>query len=324
MDIRPMRKETGVSLVEIWPSAWESFTWPYYQRKPNSYRVKKIAEGLRGGYRPDPITVYQTNGKLHVVDGGHRVLAYMFNKQQYELSEPIPALLYTNGAINENETFVRENTKLRMSPVNIIRANERSRCCELIRGLSSKGSLFAEYGDPYNYPVGALSIVKAGIILAKEGDDLQVYSQAYLSVASAIDELDSILLQDPGHWANGVERFLGYLLRLWGNDGRHLLNFGVLGFAYFLSKNRPRFFKNGKLVIQSTRSRNSGKRGTRITQDRSDFTKLAALEVRWNKRPDPLYIEASRDPGAVAQEINRHFWRSHPKKVRIWRPELTL
>ncbi|MGD8389046.1 MAG: hypothetical protein PVG49_18005 [Desulfobacteraceae bacterium] len=28
------------------------------------------------------------------------------------------------------------------------------------------------------------------------------------------------------------------------------------------------------------------------------------LDWRWNKRGDVLYTEASRDPGAVAQEVN--------------------
>jgi hypothetical protein len=119
-------------------------------------------------------------------------------------------------------------------------------------------------------------------------------------------------------------QFLDYIFELWGNDGRHLNNFGVLGFAYFLVKNRPRFFDGEELIINAMRSRNMGKRGNISTSDRSDFTKLQYLKDRWSKPGDILAIEATRRPDIVAYVINQWFWRNVPKQNRIWRPETTL
>ncbi|MCK4783969.1 MAG: hypothetical protein KAV87_09480, partial [Desulfobacteraceae bacterium] len=178
--------------------------------------------------------------------------------------------------------------------------------------------------DLYDYPIKPLTIVKASLILAQDDDDLAINSLAYLSVARATRALDGILEQRLLHWVTTVQ-FLTYSLQLWGEEGRHTLNFGVLGFAYFLAKNREVFLKNEKLVIKSTRYGISEKSRTKKElKDNTDFTKLAALRSRWENWGDQLWINASRDPVRIAIEINNHFWSHRKKSVHIWRPELTL
>lgn len=314
----PVGEEAGVRLVMIPPDVWQRFKWPDYQRRPNLNKVTQIAQGLLTGYVPGPVTVYQKNGDLNLVDGGHRVMAYMQNLEKEGIRQDIMALLYEDGTIDENETFVAENTKLRMSPANIINANNRSTCCGLIRSLA--GYVFKGCDSVHSYPVGPLTIIKAGIILNTRGEDLSINRAAYLSVAKAIDELDALIRQDKRCWFNTAE-LLMYISSLWGNDGRHLLNFGVLGFAYFLVKNRPRFFTDAGLAIKTTRTRVSPDLGQYESKDRSDFTKLAALKSRWEDLGDQLYINASRDPVIVAKEINRWFWSYRKKSSRIWIPE---
>lgn len=326
----PAGKDPGVKLVTIQPYQWKNFNWPDYQRKPNPGKVKQIAKGIREGYNPGPITIYEEDGRLNIVDGGHRVKAYIHNLDLYDFERPILALLYDRNTIDQNLMFVRENTKLRMNPINIIRADSRSQCCRLIRGLKDPGSIFERYEDLYDYPIKPLTIVKASLILAQDDDDLAINSLAYLSVARATRALDGILEQRPAHWDTTVQ-FLDYDLQLWGMEGRHTLNFGVLGFAYFLAKNREVFFKDEKLVIKSTVSqierkcrRQNKPEYKRDRKDYSDFTKLAALRSRWENWGDQLWINASRDPVRIAIEINNHFWSHRKKSIRIWRPELTL
>lgn len=319
----PVDEDAGVRLVMIPPDVWRKFKWPDYQRSPNQNKINQIAQGLIKGYKPGPVTVYQKNGHLNLVDGGHRVMAYMQNFEKEGIKENILALLYNEGSIDENETFVAENTKLRMNPLNIINANNKSRVCALIRGL--KDNVFNHCDSIHTYPVGALTIVKAGIILNSHIEEIIINRAAYLSVAKAIDEMDTLISKDNNSWPNTV-RLLQYIIELWGLDGRHLLNFAVLGFAYFIHRNRALFLENGKLIIKSKSSRNFPNRGNKTYEinDKSDFVKLAALKDRWNELGDQLRINASRDPVRIALELNAYFWKHRPKRRKIWDPESTL
>lgn len=334
-------KNRGVKLVEIPPAQWNRFRWPDYQRSPNKTRVNQIARGLKGGYEPGPITLYEQNGYLNVVDGGHRVMAYMRNKDLYGLDVSILALLYEEGAIEQNLTFIHENTKMRMNPANIILADNRSSSCALVRSLSD--SLFASYNHISEYPINPLSLIKAAVILDRRGTELAINSLAYLSVANAIRALDSII-EEKGeeYWEKVVLRFIRYILEMWGYEGRHLCNFAILGFAYFLAQNRPVFFTNGELEINRKWSRLcenlshvSGKcvtgseRKEREVQsksaetDRSDYGKLAAMKTRWENLGDQMYINAPRDPVRIALEINMYFWKNRRKSAQVWWPEPT-
>lgn len=158
------------------------------------------------------------------------------------------------------------------------------------------------------------------------GDELEINSQAYLSVANATKAFDEILLKHGDiAWTNLV-RLIDYMQQLWGDQGRHMLNFGVIGFAFFLSKNAPQFFnKKGVLEIKTKRLTVSEKRGAREFEHlaKSDFGKLAALRTRWEDIGDQLWIEASRNPLRIAGQINTHFWKNKPVSQRIWRPELS-
>lgn len=322
----------GVMLVAVPPESWGLLRFPAYQRKPTAHKVRDIAKGLRAGYQPAPITLIHTGGAYLIVDGGHRFSAFRLNHESYGIAADIPALVYNQDAIDQNQMFVLENNKLRMNPTAIIRADNRHRCSDMVRMLGRSGLLdgtpFDGCANVADYPVRPLSIVKAALVLHAQGEDLWINTLAYYSVSRALDRLDAIIAEDPGFWLHVLLPFLRYEFLLWGSAGRHLLNFGVLGFAYFLSKNRARFFdKSGNLVIKTTRSHVSKKRGSReytTDSDRSDFAKLASIRDRWNEPGDLLRIEASRDPVRVAYEINVHFWKNKAKNTRIWRPELSL
>ena len=84
----PAGKETGVKLVSVYHYQWEHFNWPGYQREPNPGKVKQIAKGIRDGYNPGPITIYEEGSCLNIVDGGHRVKAYIHNFDLYGLEKP--------------------------------------------------------------------------------------------------------------------------------------------------------------------------------------------------------------------------------------------
>jgi hypothetical protein len=221
---------------------------------------------------------------------------------------------------------VNENNKMAMNPTNIIRADDRRFCSFAVRALGEADGPFAGCADVADFPIRPLSIVKAALLLHADGPTLVVDTLAYLSVSRALDALNAIVRGDETQWWERVlEPFLRYELALWGSEGRPLLNFGVLGFALFLAKNKPRFVdKKGKLVIKTTWTHVSEKRGSREYEstDRSDFAKLAALKERWEKPGDLLRIEASRDPYAVAREINAHFWKNRPQAQRVWRPQM--
>jgi hypothetical protein len=323
---RPVDPQTGVSLVHIHRDQWYLFRWPDYQRTPNMTRVKVIAKGIRDGYEPGPVTLYEQNGNLNIVDGGHRVKAYMHNMEKFSHIAPILAILYRENAIEQNAAFILENTKLRMNPSNIIRADHKSKCCGLIRAMGDPGGIFQEYIDLENYPTRPLTLIKAGIVLTMRDEELEINNQAYLSVANAVKLYDEVMTRKgDAAWTNLV-KLVEAIQALWGETGRHWLNFGVLGFAFFLSKNAPRFFnKRGELEIKSTRLSVSEKRRAREFQDsvNSDFGKLAALRERWEERGDQLWIEASRNPLRIAGQINTHFWKNKPVSQRIWRPELS-
>lgn len=337
----------GVMLVAVPPESWGLLRFPTYQRKPTAHKVRDIAKGLRDGYQPAPITLIHTGGAYLIVDGGHRFSAFRLNYESYGIAADIPALIYNQDAIDQNQMFVLENNKLRMNPTAIIRADNRHMCSEMVRMLGRSGLLdgtpFDGCANVADYPIRPLSIVKAALVLHAQGEDLWINTLAYYSVSRALDRLDAIISEDPGFWLNVLLPFLRYEFLLWGSAGRHLLNFGILGFAYFLSKNRARFFdKSGKsmtsvvatssrrspeiLSIKTTRTHKSKSSGSREikSDDRSDFGKLAALRDRWDKPGDLLRIEASRDPVRVAYEINLHFWYKKQKSERIWRPELSL
>lgn len=318
--------DKSVVLVKIPPAQWQQFQWPAFQRQPNQHRVKEIAAGMRDGYEPGPITVYRDNGRFNIVDGGHRVRAYMLNRKTFGISRPIMALMYDLKTIDPNRTFVIENTKLRMNPINIIRADNRSRCCELVRELKEPGHIFAAYDDLYDYPVKPLSIIKVGVIMGKCSEELLLSSMSNLPVARAVKSLDAILEKNPLHWRTVVQ-FLQYAVELWGFEGRHLTNFGAMGFAYFLIRNRPVFFKDGNLLIKTTRAHVFERRGHQEEHekaDRSDYAKLASLKARWDSLRELLGYEATRDATRVALVLNEFFWRNRPKKNRVWRPELSM
>ena len=338
-----MKEEQGfktvenVELVAVPTAAWHLLRFPAYQRKPTVHKVKDIAAGLRAGYAPAPIILYAEGDAYEIVDGGHRFQAYRLNYEQYGLEADIPALIYDRRAIDQCQTFVLENNKLRMDPTSIIRADDRRACCHLVRSLCETCAPFSGIYNLADYPVRPLSIVKAALLLHAQGDELDVNTLAYLSVNRALDRLDKIVGPAGGYefWRGVVEPFLAAELALWGPAGRHLCNFGVLGFAYFLAKNRARFFdKKGNLVIKTSWSRVSekrvtgGKRELREVNskdaDRSDFAKLTSLGKRWEEPKDHLHQEAPRDPVRVAYEINLHFWKNRPKSQRLWRPELSL
>ena len=100
---------------------------------------------------------------------------------------------------------------------------------------------------------------------------------------------------------------------------------GVMGFAYFLAKNRPIFFENGELLIKTTRAHVCTKRGrTETREDRSDYSKLASFKNKWNKMGDQLCIASTGSANYVALVLNELFWKNRAKKSRIWRPELTM
>lgn len=324
------RELDNVKVVAVPPESWHLLHFPAYQRKPTPHKVQDIAAGIRDGYCPAPIILYRTGTSYRIVDGGHRFHAYRLNYETHGIRADIPALVYEENAIDQNVTFVLENNKLRMDPTAIIRADNRRRCCELIRSLCEMNAPFDGIYNIADYPIRPLSIVKAALLLHAQGDDLEVNTLAYLSVNRALDRLDSIVSPKGGSdfWCGVVEPFLAAELALWGPAGRHLCNFAVLGFAYFLAKNRPHFFdKKGNLVIKTTRTHVSEKRGTRqieSSNDRSDFAKLTALRKRWSEIGDQLSINAPRDPVRVAYEINLHFWKNRPKSARLWRPELSL
>ncbi len=324
------KRVENVELVAVPTAAWHRLRFPAYQRKPTVHKVKDIAAGLRAGYVPTPIILYAAGDAYEIVDGGHRFQAYRLNYEQYGLEAEIPALIYDRVAIDQCQTFVLENNKLRMDPTAIIRADDRRACCGLIRALCETCAPFSGIYNIADYPVRPLSIVKAALLLHAQGDELDVNTLAYLSVNRALDRLDRIVGPAGGYefWRGVVEPFLAAELALWGPAGRHLCNFAVLGFAYFLAKNRPRFFdKKGNLVIKTTRTHVSEKRGSRefaSAADRSDFAKLASLGKRWEEPKDHLHQEAPRDPVRVAYEINLHFWKNRPKSARLWRPELSL
>lgn len=330
-----MKEEQGfkrvenVELVAVPRESWHRLRFPAYQRKPTVHKVRDIAAGLRDGYIPAPIILYADDGAYEIVDGGHRFLAYRQNYEQHGISADIPALIYDRTAIDQCRTFVLENNKLRMDPTAIIRADDRRSCCHLIRALGEMTAPFAGIYNLADYPVRPLSIVKAALLLHAQGDELDVNTLAYLSVNRALDRLERIVGPNGGYefWRGVVEPFLAAELALWGDQGRHLCNFAVLGFACFLAKNRPRFFdKKGNLVIKTTCSRVFPKRGNKEYEvnDKSDFAKLAALGKRWEEPKDRLHQEAPRDPIRVAYEINLHFWKNRPRSQRLWRPELSL
>jgi hypothetical protein len=319
--IEGLKSPAGVRLVEIPPELWHALALPDYQRKQNPAKVKDIARGLREGYRPAPILLYVREGGLAVVDGGHRVAAPRLNREQHNFTRDIPALLYEAEAMDQHLSFALENNKLRMSPTALIQADRRRAVSALLRAL--KDGVFSPAESIYDYPVGPLTVVKAALLLYRPDAAQAVNRLAYLSVARALEEADRALEEDPSFWGFVVLPFLSSIGELWGFKGRQCLNFGVIGFAYFLSRNRAYFYDDGLLEIQKERSRNSGKRGTRETRDRSDFVKLAALGEKWNKWGSTLYEEAPRDPIRVAREINEHFWRNRPRAGRAWQPEPT-
>lgn len=331
-----MKEEQGfkyvenVKLVAVPQESWHLLQFPEYQRKPTQQKVRDIAAGLREGYTPAPIILYQTGSSYRIVDGGHRFHAYRLNYEQHGFLADIPALIYDGRTFDQSQTFVLENNKLRMDPTAIIRADDRRCASGLIRELGvTMGSNFNGIENIAEYPVRPLSIVKAALLLHARGYDLDANTLAYLSVNRALDRLEKIVGGKGGEdfWNGVVIPFLNAEIALWGVQGRHLVNFGVLGFALFLGKNRPRFFdKNGNLVIKTTRAHVSEKRGRNYEYekpDRSDFAKLASLQPRWNKPSDRLYQEASRNPLVVAGQINDHFWKNVNRTARIWRPELS-
>ena len=331
----PYLKEVpGCTLAAIPPEAWHLLTFPEYQRTPLPTRVRQIAQGLREGYAPAPVILYEQAGKYLIVDGGHRVLAHRLNRDRFAYERDVIALVYSSDAIDQNVCFVNENNKLRMDPTAIIRADNRRLCCQIIRHLGAPDNPFCGLDELADYPIRPLSIVKAALILHAQGEELEINRLAYYSVSRALDHLEAILTKKKtgvDFWLNVVEPFLRYELELWGTTGRHLVNFGVLGFAHFLSKNRARFFdKTGTLVIKTTRRDFSEKRRAKgwaveyQSKTDSDFAKLAALRERWDKLGDQLHIEAPRDPVRVAYEINLWFWKNRPVNQRLWRPELSL
>lgn len=323
----PVNLSSGIEFVHIFPDQWHLLTLPDYQRAPNRARVNQIARGIRDGYKPAPITLYEKgDGYFNIVDGGHRYMAYMDNKTRHGINDGILSLVYRKGSIEQNMTFIHENTKLRMNPTNIINANTESEVCRRIRALGDEDRLFEEFTIE-EYPVKPLSLIKAGIILdhREDGEDLAIHTLAYMSVANAVKAFDaSIEEKGDGIWDTLV-KFIRCEEDLWGFSGRHLLNFGVLGFAYFLARNPKTFFTDEGLVIKSKRTHVSEKRGCieYESDERSDFAKLMTLEARWNKAGDQLCINASRSPVAIGLEINVHFWKNRPKAQREWRPETT-
>jgi len=318
-------------LADIGPEAWHLLTFPAYQRTPSPQRVREIAKGIREGYAPGPLTLYAQGGKYLIVDGGHRFLAHQLNRERYGHVRDILALIYAEDALDQREAFVNENTKVAMSPTNIVRADNRTLAAALIRDLAAPGFPFAGCDDVADFPIRPLTCVKAALILhTEDGLSLDANNFIYLSVARALAALDQAILADNdggkdfAFWLGAFCPFLRYLPALWGDEGRHLLNFGVLGFALFLTKNKPYFFdKEGKLSIKTSWSHVSKKRGARefeSTVDRSDFAKLAALKEKWENPGFLLYAEAARDPLACARELNAQFWKNRPQAQRVWKP----
>ena len=328
-----LKEVPGCTLAAIPPEAWHLLTFPDYQRTPAAHRVRQIAQGLREGYDPAPVILYAQAGKYLIVDGGHRILAHRLNRDRFAYERDVIALIYTEEAIDQHVCFVNENNKLRMDPTAIIRADNRRHCCAIIRRLGEPDRPFNGLDELADYPIRPLSIVKAALILHAQGAELEINRLAYYSVSRALDHLEAIITTKAGgaFWVNVVEPFLKYETELWGVEGRHLVNFGVLAFALFLSKNRPRFFDaKGNLVIKTTRHsvsekrRAAGRQAEFEDKNNSDFAKLAVLACRWNELGDQLHIYAPKDPVRVAYEINLWFWKNRPVSQRIWRPELSL
>jgi hypothetical protein len=318
----------NVTLVAVPPESWHLLHFPAYQRRQTQNKVRDIARGIENGYMPAPIILYKTGASYRIVDGGHRFQAFRRVHERTGLAPAIPALIYGEEAGDQNVIFVNENCKMRMDPTAIIRADNSRAVSVLLRGLGGENEPFEGCGDLADYPVRPLSIVKAALCLHAEGDDLDHNRLCYLSVARALDELEAIIAKDDGWWRRVVIPFLNCELALWGEKGRHLVNFAVIGFALFLAKNRTHFFtKSGDLVIKTTRTHVSQKRGSReialANDDRSDFAKLKALKKVWDEPGTRLYSEAPRNPLVVAGQINDHFWKNRKRSVRAWRPELT-
>ena len=84
------KEVNNVALVAVPTEAWHLLRFPAYQRKPTIHKVRDIAAGLRDGYAPSPIILYETDGAFEIVDGGHRFHAYRLNYEQYGLAADIP------------------------------------------------------------------------------------------------------------------------------------------------------------------------------------------------------------------------------------------
>ncbi len=335
MNTATFRKIPNVTLAAIPPEAWGLLRFPAYQRKPTSRKVKDIAKGLRDGYQTAPIILYKSDDAFQIVDGGYRFSAYRLNYETYGIAADIPALIYEQDAIDQNQTFVLENNKLRMDTNSMIRADNTRICSKLLRAMgrdkSLEGTPFYGCADLADYPIRPLTIVKAALFLAAQGGDIRGNDLAYLSVIRALDRLEQVIAYEHRNdfWGNVLNPFLRYVFSLWGDSGRHLLNFGVIGFAYFLARNGARFFdSDGKILINTKRrDKSQSCRGRNVEYESktdSDFAKLAAVKDRWNKLGDDLRIYAPNDPVRVAFAINAHFWYKKQHSERIWTPERDL
>jgi len=323
----PFLKEmTGCRLAAVPPDAWHLLRFPDYQRTPSPYRIREILKGLKDGYTPAPIVLYDFEGKLYIVDGGHRVMAYRQLRDRYGIDRDIPAMIYAEEAIDQNQLFVNENNKLRMDPTAIIRADQRHMASFCIRALGSDGAVFSGCEDVADFPIRPLTLVKAALILGANPAKIDANTLAFISVSRALDSLEAFIKGDETDWWYRVPvAFYESVLLLWGREGKHLLNFSVQGFALFCMKNGSCFFdKNGDFVIKTTCSRVFPKRGSKTysINDKSDFAKLSALKPRWEKLGDQLSIAATYNTHAVAREINNHYWKNRSKSARVWQPEM--
>lgn len=325
----PFLKEmTGCRLAAVSPEAWHLLRFPDYQRTPSPYRIREILKGLKDGYTPAPIVLYDLEGVLYIVDGGHRVMAYRQLRDRYGIDRDIPAMIYAEEAIDQNQLFVNENNKLRMDPTAIIRADQRHMASFCIRGLNKDVPMLADCDDVADFPIRPLTLVKAALILGANPAKIDANTLAFISVSRALDSLEAFIAGDEtGWWYRVPVPFYNAVFTLWGREGKHLLNFSVQGFALFCMKNGSCFFdKNGDFVIKSARTHVSAKRGTREIKlkndDRSDFAKLSALKPRWEKLGDQLSIAATYNTHAVAREINNHYWKNRSKAARVWQPEM--
>ena len=331
-DRDPFKEVDGVRLVAVPPEAWKLLSFPEYQRIPGKARVKRIAEGIRGGYVPAPITLYRRDGKYLIVDGGHRFMAHGLNRELGHVQD-ILALLYDEETIDERTTFTHENTKLKMDPTAIIRADDRRPSCAAIKALGNADGPFAGAEDLVDYPIRPMSILKAALTLHAHGRELYLHNLAYLGVDKSLDKMDEILKSKGAkgrpagveYWDAALIPFLRSVVDLWGVKGRHLTSAGVHGFSYFCAKNRACFFdEEGKFAIKTTRGNVVTTRRQKKTYERpdgSDFLKLQNIKPQWEKWSGPLWIAAGQTAFAVAWEINRLFWTGRPEEQRIWHLE---